>query len=329
MEKTYRAALVGLGNIAWRFDQNVGGRHSLTHASAYVQNHRTSIVGGCSPDEGDRVAFERTFGVLAYKTLEKLIDETEPDIVSICSPSGFHYRQVVYCLEKEISMIWLEKPPAGSLSELDALLQAQTGRGGKSKVLVNYQRRYAECYRLLKTLYRDDVLGKCRFVHINYSRGLELNGSHILDMLFFIAGDGAKYELEWISTSKDLENPSFALTLENGVEVIVSGLSLPYHCIDISLVCDKGRISVLHGGMTPRIEKKVEHELFPGFYRLKESEEHLLGPGGFGACMEEALKDLINAFEGDLQLQSGLATARNAQALVEEVRQKREGLASI
>lgn len=301
----------------------------MTHASAYVQNHRTSIVGGCSPDEGDRVAFERTFGVPTYKTLEKLIDETEPDIVSICSPSGFHYGQVLYCLEKEISMIWLEKPPAGSLSELDALLRVQAEYGGKSKVLVNYQRRYAECYRLLKMLYRDEVLGQCRLIHVSYSKGLELNGSHMLDMLFFIAGDGIKYELEWISTSKDLENPSLALTLENGGEVIVSGLSLPYHCIDLSLVCDGGRASVLHGGMTPRIERKVENELFPGFYRLEASEDQLLGPGGFGVCMEEALKDLINSFEEGLQLQSSLVTARSVQVLVEKVRQEQERQLSV
>ena len=318
----YRVALVGLGNIAWRFDQDVGRGRGLTHASAYVQNSRTAIVSGCSPDEDDRAAFEGTFSIPAYKTLEGLVDKTELDIVSICSPPELHYDQVLYCLEKEIPMIWLEKPPAGSLSELDALLRMQAWHNGKSKVLVNYQRRYVECYRLLKTLCRDRTLGKCRFIHINYSMGLELNGSHMLDILFFVVGNGTEYELEWVSRSGDFENPSFALAFENGVEAIVSGLSLPYHCIDISLVCDGGRASVLHGGMTPRVEKKVEHELFPGFCRLKESEKRLLGSGGFGTCMEEALKDLIDAFEKDMQPLSSLTTARRAQALVEEIRQK-------
>jgi predicted dehydrogenase len=325
MEKTYRAALVGLGKIAWRFDQNIGGKSpGLTHAFAYMQNPQTKIVGGCSPEKEDRVAFEKVFGVSAYDHIEEMIDRLSPEIVSVCSPSKLHFEHTMYCLKKDIPMIWLEKPPATSLSELDILIEEEKGRCGKSTVLVNYQRRYTRCYIKLQSLYREEILGKCRLIHLNYSKGLETNGSHMLDMLFFIIGDTPTYRLEWVDTTNHIENPSFVFSLKNGPEVVVSGIDLPYHCIDISLICDQGRASILYGGMATRVEEKTEHEVFPGFYRLKERSPDLLGTGGFKYGMEEALGNLIESFEKGRPPKSNLITSRETLVLIEEVKRKQK-----
>jgi predicted dehydrogenase len=294
----------------------------LSHALAYVHNPQTTIVGGSSPEADDRLAFEKAFKVPAYHGMEEMIDRLSPDIVSICSPATFHFEQTKICLKRGIRMIWLEKPPASSLSELDDLIELEKRGQGKSRVLVNYHRRYMECYRELQSVYRKEVLGKCRFIHVTYSKGLEANGSHMLDILFSLMGGDRPYSLKWVDAPRSSENPSFGLSFEEGPGAIVSGIDLPYHCVDISLTCDQGRISILHGGMTIRLEEKVEHELFPGFYRLKESPSDLLGSGGFGFSMEEALKDLIDSFENGCEPQSSLPSSRSAQALIEQLRQE-------
>lgn len=313
---------MGLGNIAWRFNQNVKSEYGLTHNSVYIQNPQTSVAGGCSPEKGDSKTFERMFGVAVYKTLEELIDTTKPDIVSICSPSEFHFEQVMYCLDRNVPMIWLEKPPASSVQEIDRLIDKMAEQGNRSKVLVNYQRRYDKNYQKLKEIYLEKMLGTCRLIQINYSRGLELNGSHILDMLFFIIGDGMEYEIEWVFSFDSLENPSFALTLECGVGVVVSGVTLPYHCVDISLICENGRASILHGGMTPVVEERVEHELFPGFYRLKKSEDDYFVSFSQTNSMKEVLENLIYSYEQGNETKSSLQSARNTQALIDKVREK-------
>jgi hypothetical protein len=90
---------------------------------------------------------------------------------------------------------------------------------------------------------------------------------------------------EWASAGGDRDNPCFSLVLPTGPRVLVSGLLLPYHCIDMALTCDQGRVSMLHDGMTPVVEERVEHELFPGFYRLRHTGDELLGAGGLArAC---------------------------------------------
>lgn len=325
MGKKFRTALVGLGNIAWRFDQNIRVKSpGLTHLFAYEHNPHTKLVGGCSPEREDRLCFEKALHIPTYNSIEEMIDRLCPDIVSICSPTEFHFEHALYCLTREVPMIWLEKPPTESLSQLDHLIEEGKRHSGKSTVLVNFQRRYIESYIKLQSLYQEGTLGKCRFIHVNYSKGLETNGSHMLDALFFILGVNATYHLEWVNTSDEVKNPSFVLSFENGPEVMVSGIELPYHCIDISLTFDQGRTSILYGGMATRVEEKIEHEIFPSFYRLKEGVPDLLGSGGFEHSMEKPLRDLIESFERGRSPQSNLITSKKTMVLIEEVKRKQK-----
>jgi predicted dehydrogenase len=326
MQPVYRAALVGLGNIAWRFDRGQGSSPgSLSHAGAYIRNNRTLLVSGCSPHEADRSAFQKAFVVPVYASLSDLLTHESPDIVSIASPSPLHFSQTLACLEKQVPMIWLEKPAAASLQELDRLLDISSQ--GHSTVVVNFQRRYCPAYQHLRRVYQEQRLGTCELIQLNYSRGLEVNGAHILDMLFFVTGAQVQWRLDWVSADGDGDNPCFALRLATGPRVIVSGLSLPYHCIDMTLTCEQGRASMLHGGMTAVVEERVEHELFPGFYRLRHSGDDLLGAGGLEGSMEAALDDLLDAFEQHRAPVSHLHAARASLALIEAVR-ARQGRAA-
>jgi predicted dehydrogenase len=319
MPRTYRAAMVGLGNIAWRFDRGQGpGPGSLSHAGAYLRHSRTVLVGGYAPDEADRSAFQKAFGVPVYASLADLLEHESPDIVSIASPAPWHFSQTLACVKKQVPMIWLEKPAAGSLQELDRLLASSRQTG--STVMVNFQRRYCPAYQNLRRIYQEQRLGTCRLIQVNYSRGLEANGAHILDMLFFVTGDQPQWQLDWVSADGDRDNPCFSLLLAQGPRVLVAGLSLPYHCIDMALTCDQGRVSILHGGMTPVVERRVEHELFPGFYRLRHTRDELLGTGGLQGSMEAALDDLLDAFEQRREPVSTLQTARTSLVLIEAVR---------
>jgi predicted dehydrogenase len=319
--RLYTAALVGLGNIAWQFDRFVPSGPVLTHAGAYQKNEQTMLRGGFSPDCRDRSAFEEKLQLPAYSSFEEMMTRLKPQIVSICSPVECHFDQVEYCLKHEIPMIWLEKPPVATTHELDRLLKLQKENGGKSKILINYQRRYMECYQRLGQLFNEKFLGECQHIHITYSRELETNGSHLLDYLFYILNEDVKYSIDWVSSLKDHKNPSFGLRFGDLLRVFVCGIDLSYHCIDISLLCEQGRASILHGGMTPVLEVKTEHENFPSFYRLSTSGHDLLGRGGFEGSFEAVLEDLITAYEKGCEPRSNLRTARATQSLVETMEQ--------
>lgn len=318
MSAPCKAALAGLGNIAWRFDAvpSPDGR-PRSHAGAYAAHPATALVAGCDADPDRRREFSAATGLPAYADLETLLAAEGPDIVSVCSPTAFHAGHVRACLGAGVPMVWLEKPPAANLGELDALIGLLAH--GKSTVLVNYQRRYEPAYRRLREACLGGGPGPLHHLEITYSRGLRVNGVHLLDILFHLLGDPQDFRLAGRDDPADPDHPCFHLVFADGVRASVTGIAgLPYHDIDIAATFEGGRLAVLHGGLALREERRVEHERFPGFYRLRETPPGLV-PQDPGDSFGAALRDLLAAHEAGREPASSLRTARGAQRVLEAV----------
>jgi predicted dehydrogenase len=217
-------------------------------------------------------------------------------------------------------MIWLEKPPTSNLEELQSLMEIRRAHDEASTILVNFQRRFGEPFRTLQKLVQNQTLGDLVSIYVTYSKGLLVNGSHYVDLVFFLIGDRLSWRLVYTVPEPDRENPCFGLRFENGIMAVFTGLVLPYHCVDLNLVFSEGRASVLYGGMETRMEIRVEHELFPGFYRLKEADRSWYeGDIPHDDHMSNALSDLITAYEEGRDTMSNLSTAKNTMAVLESV----------
>lgn len=316
MPVTYNAVISGLGNIAWKFGATIDG-DPLSHAAAYESHSRVALAGGCDPAQVSRAGFFEKHGGVVLEELEPLLERVRPDIVSVCSPTGLHFEQVKVCIEREVPMVWVEKPPAATCDQLRELVSLNEQRGGKTTVAVNYQRRYSGCYIRLKETLENRLMGEPRRISINYSRGLLVNGVHFVDLVFYLLGEDLRYTLNWVSNGGD--SPSFVVTCENGVEIVVQGDALDYHNNEISVTFDNGRMSVLHGGETTRMEVRVENALFPGFHRLVETEENILAPAGLEGAFLHGLTDLIQASETSTDPRSPLRSSLSCQELIEQL----------
>ncbi len=315
--KTYRAALIGLGNVAFKYDTaRPGGAAPLSQAGALLAHPAVALAGGASPEAADRAAFSQAFGLPAFETPEELLRELAPDIVGICSPTALHYEHASLCLESRIPMVWLEKPACASLPELDALIHT-AGQGRSTKLLVNYMRRYEPAHRKLRQIILNGGLGDIISVQVTYSRGLLNNGSHMVDQAFFLLGDGGEAALLAPPTRSSPLNPWFTFRI-GAVPVSVVGMDLPYHANDITITGTRARAAIVHGGMDLRLERLAEHELFPGFFRLVDAPTDGIGPADLGRTMINALADLIDAHEAGREPVSNLATARQTQHVIEE-----------
>jgi predicted dehydrogenase len=275
------------------------------------------LAAGCDPDAERRRKFAAAQGVPVYADIEALLAAERPDIVSICSPAAAHAAQVRACLAAGVPMVWLEKPPVAALAELDALIQAAAA--ASAAVLVNYQRRYEPAYRLLRQACQGTRLGALRHLEITYSRGLRVNGVHLLDILFYLLGDPGTFQIAGRDEPADPDHPCFHIAFEGGIRASVTGIAgLPYHNIDVTATFEGGRLAVLHGGLALREELRVEHERYPGFYRLREAPQGLV-PQDPGDNLGAALADLMDAHETGRAPASNLRTAGGAQRVLDMV----------
>ena len=316
-----RAVLIGLGNIAWKFSQVNNKGSSLSHKDAFLKNREVSLLAGYSPNDSHVKSFSMNTGAIGFKNINQMLEEVKPDIVSICSPQEFHAQHVKLCLKSKVPMIWLEKPAAGSADEIKKLENMRYKMKTPSTILVNFHRRYAESYQKLKFIIEKETYGSALLVEINYSQGLQLNGSHMMDILIYLFPN-FDYELLWADNKNKLNNPSFIYRLSDNLIVNVSGIESDFHNIDIRVVFEKARLSIEHCEMSVRVEKVSGNKLFPGFHLLKDSNANDLGTPGFNYAFDLALEDLIESNNKKCQPQSNLSTAFQGQLLVEKVLNK-------
>lgn len=98
---------------------------------------------------------------------ETMLSQSPLDLILILSPSELHVPQALLCLKYK-KHIFIEKPLANTLSEVDALEKARID-AGDCIVFVGYMRRYASAVDLVKKRLEEK--------EIKYVRVRELIGS--------------------------------------------------------------------------------------------------------------------------------------------------------
>lgn len=310
-----RAVIIGLGKIAWRYD---GGQTTdgavLTHLSVLLEAG-IEVVGGVDPNQKARKDFTVATGIRAYETVEALLD-IAPDLVTIASPNQFHAEHLMACLDAEVKYIWLEKPATTDPTVTTAL--AARARAQATRVLVGFQRRYMPCYQTLKENDLGDLIG----MDITYSRGLETNGAHMIDLILWLLGDRVPSLIgvvpgPLLATHVTEPCPSFLLQGEGNVPVTVTGLDLDYHSIDIVVHYSAGRRAVRHGGLTTLSEVKTPNPLFPGSYYLHSVNGAQNVQKELGKVFPIMLQDLLYGNED--QPLSNLESAVLGQSIIAQV----------
>ena len=141
-----------------------------------------------------------------YTQLEDLLAE-EIDIITICSPNGFHPAQAIKCLENKKHVI-CEKPLALTQEDSDNMIAA--ARKNQRQLFCTMQNRYSPVSQWLRQLIDNNSLGDIYIVNVacywnrnkNYYKNSEWRGhnlhdggtlftqfSHYVDTILWLLGD--------------------------------------------------------------------------------------------------------------------------------------------
>lgn len=314
-----RCGIIGAGNIAWKYDGGAfNGQVSATHSSCFDRHARTQLVAMFEPSSTARAALNEQHPnadrLEIYENVDDFLNQNL-DFVSICSPSEYHVEHIAKCLDAKIPILWLEKPVTLELSDYKILKQKLDAVEKRPRIGVNFFRRnLPQFYELKKFVKTTKQLAS---IDIKYSRRLDVNGVHMIDILGFILDQNDIPDIDWVMGGPN-NNPSFGFEINN-VRVIFSGIDLPYHCIEISATSAEGRMSITRGGLNVMIEKKIENAQYPGFYHLSTSDNV-----GDHQYYQQAMNDgtylnLCNLLDDQQILASDFNTAYFSQAILDKI----------
>lgn len=148
-----RLAVIGLGAVT----KNI-------HLPAYRRlKDRVTLVAGCDIDPATRASMEKT-GLFQkiYDSPEEMLDQSKPDVVSLCTPPFLHHQQCLDALERGCH-VFCEKPLAESLAHADEIILASSR--SKRSVVVNSQFPNMNMYTAAKKRIGSPEFGRLLFLH--------------------------------------------------------------------------------------------------------------------------------------------------------------------
>jgi len=192
--KEINVAIIGCGRIAQRHAHHINNTEGL------------KLVAVCDivKEKADMLAQE--YSCKAYYSSDSLLENSEVQLVSICSPNGLHASHSIDSLKKGKNVL-CEKPMAINVNDCGEMIQA--AEKSNKRLFIIKQNRFNPPVVAVKNLIDEGKLGKIYSVQLscfwnrneayykNSWKGTkDLDGgtlytqfSHFIDLLYYMIGD--------------------------------------------------------------------------------------------------------------------------------------------
>ena len=268
----FTAAVIGCGRIGAGVDNYKEDVRPGSHADAYRNNADVSLVGLVEPTQERRAYLAAEYAdVPVYEQVSELFASTVPDIVSIASPTQYHYDVLREVVEYAPKAILCEKPLAYDIEHAKEMVQLCEEKG--IHLFVNHQRHFDPLLRSWASKIHAGEIGKVIQGTAFYYNGWFNNGTHLIDLLRVYLGDivavrGEYNDLtSWNNDDRDIDA---RLSFASGARVNMHALPKNYGYFGFSLFGEAGMIEVTNLGFEVRYRKKIDNRQYPGFYELSE-----------------------------------------------------------
>lgn len=149
-----RYAVIGAGGIALMHLRDIGAKPAVT------------IVGIADPADPKAWRVPADYAAVPqFQDAEKMLRETKPDLVSICTPNKFHLPMTLLALQHGAHVV-CEKPMAMTVAEAEAMEAARTAAGKLGGI--NFSYHNVAAFRFARELIAGGELGRLLRVNCVY-----------------------------------------------------------------------------------------------------------------------------------------------------------------
>lgn len=299
------AAILGCGKIAGGYDFGRDDGIVRTHAKAYDLNTQICLTAVYDPSLSQMDCFQSYWpDISCYLSVDELLNEQRPDIVSICSPDHTHLDllyQVLKC--DSVKGVWCEKPLCQNISQAHKLVEAYRERD--VALLVNYQRRWDWRYLDIRDAIDQGRFGEIQKVVLYYTKGIFHNGSHGLDLAAWWFGPGSMSILpgKVIPQNDNDFTVDVCIDYEHFPFYMIGLDSKAYDLFEISIWGTRSAVRANNSSEGITWFRREAHEMYSGHFTLMDKTAEMIGQGGKNSSMETALKNLVDCIHGNESLE--------------------------
>jgi predicted dehydrogenase len=301
---TYTAAVIGTGPDPEN-PSGEGYAMGYQHADAFEAHDDVDLVACADIVPENAQAFADQFGLDdddVFEDYEEMVEDVEPDIVSVTVPPSLHERISVDCITSEsVQAVHCEKPMA--LTYGGARNMAEAAWRHDVHLTFNHQRRFGRPFRLAKELLDDGEIGDLERVEFSAPNVFDY-GSHSFDLCgYFNDETPAEWVLCGLDYSEEQKlfgahNENHAVVqwaYENGVTGLATtgegseGLNCHNRLVGTDGVIEVGPGN---GGVGSQIPLRIRRD-GGDWEELDTDGDHLHGEG----FIESAVESVVEAVE--------------------------------
>lgn len=323
MVQKYTAAVIGCGKIGVLMDMDPKRLRPATHAGAYSGSslaHLGALVDS-NPQQLEKAA-KIYPDAQTFDSVEKMLENFVPDLVSVATPPPDHRTSVEACARSKVKAIICEKPIAPAIRDAEAMVDACARSG--SLLFVNHTRRFDPVMQNSAKMVRENGLGKLRQVSGYYTAGLMNTGTHLVDLIRFFTGTDfsevrAFHDDRFSHPNGDV-NVNALAALKNGCMVTLQVLDVKdYAIFDLHLYGSEGCLRIERFGFTTRMLPVINCADFDGYKELDQLTTTSAGVSrSFFAEMVSHVVDCINGVSRPVSSgEDGLAALKVLLAMKE------------
>ena len=287
----WMAGIIGCGGIAGGFDKNLPSVGALSHAGGYYLSESVELISVCDSDLKLAKEFSEKWRVNNYYSdYQKMIDELDLDIISICLPTGLHFDCFKQVVKSNVKAVFCEKPLAINLEEALEMQKISTN----IPVSINYFRKWNFGIADLKAGIDSKKYGDHIHTSARYTKGLLGNGSHLMHLIEWLLGEPASISrVEACSESPSQEiGVNFLYNYDINSNVYFQHIpTLNYIFIDIDMIFSDARIHLSQRGQKLSIHRIIDDPDYPSFKILDDGD---LSETSWRDCTTRAINELAD-----------------------------------
>ena len=268
------AVLIGLGQVAWKFDEEPGRKVAWSHLGAYhALSDEIAVMGGYDPSDTAREAFSRRHpDIPVFTDIGEMMRHCKPEIISICAPNGQHHAALKEAFAAHVPRaVWCEKPMATTVEH--ARDMAETCNRHGTILIVSYVRRWHPLWRRFKDRLESGEIGEIQSLRIAMPNRLWTIGSHAVDLLCWLGGPVSHMQAMPVPKLEQSGEPAVSamLLFENGASghLQISGMRENL-LVEAEAIGTEGRLICREGPGIITAEAYAESTRYDGYRELGE-----------------------------------------------------------
>ena len=274
MTTVYNVLIIGAGNIGAFYD-NPNSDKILSHAHAYTKHKGFNLVGFIDVDQEKSIKATAIWGGKAFKDIESALDiENSIDIAVVGVPDDFHFNTLRELSKYDLKVIVIEKPITKTLAEAKEIIKIFNSK--KTKLLVNYSRRFVPEFEKIKTKIEAGTYGEYLTGTGYYGKGIAHNGSHMVDLLRYFIGEIKEFNVINSVTDfyEDDKTVSAVLQLGNKKPFYLQGVDCrKYTVFEMDLLFENKRIRICDLGFKLEEYDVFDSSVYNGYQNIVKVSE--------------------------------------------------------